>query len=76
MVQFTDAGFGGAVKQHVDRLHTEWLQKGSNLAKWSGTGGSSMEMWEKGVLDTKLVADAYDKVCTLWYYEKMGIDWA
>ena len=50
----------------------EWLTLENNLKKWSSTNGLKMEMWEKRVLLTTLLANAYDVVCKKWDFEKMG----
>jgi len=69
-IQLIDDGIGFAVKNKMGHELDTWLERGDNLAKWTGEGDGALQMWEKRVLITQLVAKAWDAVCETFDFQK------
>lgn len=47
----------------------KWLEEDDNLERWTAANGG-FAMWEKRVLITKLAAEAWERVCSSFDFEK------
>lgn len=68
LLQLVDAGFGHLLKHWLGEFLVEWMMLEGNLSKWTG----KMHMWEKRVLLTHLAAQAMEKTCERYDFEKAG----
>jgi hypothetical protein len=58
------------VKHEMGHVLDTWLEEEDNMNKWIGEGENAMKMWEKRVLITHLLAEAWEKVCSTFDFEK------
>lgn len=66
-IQLIDDGIGYAVKNEMGYALDVWLSKDENLELWTS---ASFPMWKKRVLITRLAAEAWEKVCSRFDFEK------
>ena len=62
--------WGDAVKHEMSHALNKWMEVEENLAKWVGEGENALKMWEKRVLITHLLAEAWEKVASTFDFEK------
>ena len=71
--QPVDNGVGRAIKLRMGDLLDDWLAEGNNLDRWSGSKSLSMTASDRRVLLTKLIADAWERVCEALDFEKAAL---
>lgn len=69
-IQLIDDGIGYAVKNEMGHALDEWLGEGDNLAKWTSQEGTQFSMSDKRIMVTKLAAEAWERVCQRFDFEK------
>lgn len=65
-IQLIDDGVGHAVKKEMGHALDDWLSKDSNLEEWTG----NMPAWRKRVQITHFAANAWEKVCASFDFER------
>lgn len=68
-IQLIDDGIGYAVKNEMGHALDNWLTQGENMQLWVAKEGG-FPMWKKRALITHLAAEAWERVCGRFDFEK------
>lgn len=72
VLQLIDAGIGFRTEQLLKNHYKDWLEKESNLERWTGGEVSASE---RRVMNTKWLGDAYEEVVNTINISAIGKNW-